>query len=90
MKILLKKEIYGTREQCAEPTDRHILVKILLVKEVVGPVNSAQDPLIDKIPREIRDPLTDKIPHEMHFSIKKKKKKKENANAAPEMQSTHA
>ena len=49
-------------------TDRHILVKILLDKEVVGPVHSAQDPLIDKIPRE------------MHFSIKKikiKSKKEE-------------
>ena len=46
------------------PTDKHILVKILLVKEVVGPVHSAQDPLTDKIPRE------------MCFSINKKKLKK--------------
>ena len=45
-------------------TDKHILVKILLVKEVVGPVHSAQDPLTDKIPRE------------MCFSINKNKLKK--------------
>ena len=41
MKILLKKEVCGSREQCMGPTDRHIPVKILLVKEVVGPMHSA-------------------------------------------------
>ena len=62
MKILLKKEVCGSREQYKKPTNRQILVKILLVKEVVGPVHSAQDPLTNKIPRETR------------FSIKKKRK----------------
>ena len=74
MQVLIKKEVCGSREQCTGPTDKHILVKNLLVKKVVGPVDSAQDPLTEKIPRE------------MCFSIKKEKKK-ENANAAPETQS---
>ena len=55
-------------EQCTRPIDKHISVKLLLVKEVVDPVHSA------------RDPLTDKISRETLFSIKKKKRK-ENANA---------
>ena len=57
MKVLLKKEVCESREQCTGPTDKHILVKILLVKKVVGFVYSA------------RNPLTDKIPHEMRSSI---------------------
>ena len=72
MKVLSKKEVCESREQCTRPTDRHILVKILLVKKVVGLVYSA------------RNSLTDKIPHEMRSSIIKKKK---NTNAAPETQS---
>ena len=56
MKVLLKNEVCGSHEQCTGPTYKHILVKISLVKEVVGPMHSA------------RDPLTDKIPHEMCFS----------------------
>ena len=57
MKVLLKKEVCESREQCTEPIDKHILVKILLVKKVVGLVYS------------VRNSLTDKIPHEMRSSI---------------------
>ena len=66
MKILLKKEVCGSREQCTRSIYRHISVKLLLVKEVVGLVHSAWDP------------LTDKISCETLFSINKKK---ENTNA---------
>jgi len=61
-----KKNVYGSREQYTGPIDKHILVQNLLVKEAVGPVHSAQDPLTGNIPRETL------------FSIKKEKR---NANA---------
>ena len=41
MKVCVKKEVYRSHEQCTEPTDRHILVHNLLVKEVMDPVHSA-------------------------------------------------
>ena len=37
MKVCVKKEVCGSREQCTGPIDRHILMQNLLVKEVVGP-----------------------------------------------------
>lgn len=61
---LLKKEVYRSREQMNRTTDKHIPMKILLVKKVVSPVHNA------------RDPLTDKISREMRFSIKKRKRKR--------------
>ena len=48
MKKLLKKEICGSREQCTGPTGVYYPPLIWPVKEVVGPVRSAQDPLIDQ------------------------------------------
>ena len=65
MKVLLKKGVYESCEQCTGPTDKHIPVKILLVKEVVGPVHSAQ----------ARQNLTWNA-----LLIKKKKKKKKDAD----------
>ena len=52
MKVCVKKEVCGFREQCTGPTDRHILVQNLLVKEVVSLVYSARDSLTNNIPRE--------------------------------------
>ena len=78
LKDLSTSKVLWVSEQCTGPIDRHISVKILLVKEVVGPMHIAQDPLTDKIPRE------------MHFLIikkKKRKRKKENTNVALETQS---
>ena len=49
MKVLLKKEVCGSREQYTRPTGKHCPPLILLVKEVVGPVHSARDPLTDNI-----------------------------------------
>ena len=65
------------------------LIKKLLKKEVVGPVNSTRDPLTDQFPRKMlagqrggaRDPLTDFTGNE-HVKKKKRKKKKENAENA--------
>ena len=62
MKVLVKKKVCGSHEQCTGPTGKHCPSLILLVKEVVGPVHSARGPLTDNI-------FT-------CFSIKKKKKKR--------------
>ena len=64
MKVCVKKEVCGSCEQCTRPTDRHISVQNLLVKEVMGPVHGAWDP------------LTDNIHMKTPFSIKKRKNKK--------------
>ena len=52
MKVCVKKEVCESCEQCTGPTDRHISVQNLLVKEVMGPVHGAWDPLTDNIPHE--------------------------------------
>jgi len=52
MKVCVKKEVCGSHEQCTGPTDRHISMQNLLVKEVMNFVHSARDPLTDNIPRE--------------------------------------
>ena len=62
MKVLVKKKVCGSHEQCMGPTRKHCPSLILLVKEVVGPVHSARDPLTDNM-------FT-------CFSIKKKKKRR--------------
>ena len=67
MKFLLKKKVFMSREQYTRPTGKHCSPLILLVKEVVGPVHSARDPLTDNIPA----------------LVKKKKKKKIKTNTAP-------
>ena len=59
------------REQCTGLTKQCNFNGNFTVKEVVGPVHSAQDPLIDN------------IPHDGALLNKKRKKKKENANAQP-------
>ena len=71
MKVLVKKKVCGSHEQCMGPTRKHCPSLILLVKEVVGPVHSARDPLTDNM-------FT-------CFSIKKKKKKgdTQHGNANP-------
>ena len=76
MKILLKKEICESREQCTGSTEQCNFNVNFAIKEVVGPVHSAQDP------------LTDNILHDGALLNKKKKKKRkkeeeENANAQP-------
>ena len=45
IKKLLKKEFYGSREQCIEPTEQCHSSANLVVNEMVGPVYSAQDSL---------------------------------------------
>ena len=52
MKVCVKKEVCESCEQCTGPTDRHISMQNLLVKEVMGPVHGAWDPLTDNIPHE--------------------------------------
>ena len=49
MKVLLKKEVCGSYEQCMKSTRKYCLQLILLVKEIVNPIYNAQDPLIDNI-----------------------------------------
>ena len=39
MKILLKKEVCGSREQCTRPTDRHIFQSWAWKKRFVGPMD---------------------------------------------------
>ena len=75
MKVLLKKKICESREQCTGPIEQCNFNGNFTIKEVVGPVHSA------------RDPLTDNFLRMECFSIKRKKKRKkeeeENANAKP-------
>ena len=49
MKFWWKKYVCESREQYMGSTENHCPPLILLVKEVVGPVHSARDPLTDNI-----------------------------------------
>ena len=61
----VEKKVSRSREQYIRSIGKHCSPLILLVKEVVGPVHNARDPLTDNI----------------LALLKKKKKKKENTNA---------
>ena len=52
MKVCVKKEVCRSLEQCIRPTDKHISIQNLLVKEILGLVHSAEDPLTYNIPCE--------------------------------------
>ena len=66
---MLKKEVCGSYKHCMKSTRKYCLQLILLVKEIVNPMYSAQDPLTDNISELFQ---------------KKKNKMENNANAAGE------
>ena len=63
----VEKKVSRSHEQYIGSIGKHCSPLILLVKEVVGPVHNARDPLTDNILALLKK--------------KKKKKKKENKNA---------
>ena len=52
MKVQLEKEICGSREQCTGPTEQCNFNGNFAVKEVMGPMHNAVDPLTDNIPHD--------------------------------------